>query len=354
MTIPPQVDHDLIGLMTANAFREVFQRLKDEGKHCSPRGQLVIEAENFTYELPPYVKFPNFIARKYSELYIRNELLWYLRASKLDKTIFKHAKMWTDLVNLDGSINSNYGQYIFGSIENRNGYTADWPNQFDTVIKTLSSDKDSRRASIVILQPYHLLMTTNDVPCTYSINFRIRDNQLNMSVHMRSQDAMFGMGNDAPAFSMFQEMVYVTLRDTVYPDLLMGSYHHTADSFHVYERHFEMLDKIITGDEFKPLPCPKIFSINEVRHLRGTIHLAYKDGRESITYQYVDEANKQLRKSMHLIPNFTDGLEQYRDQFQFSNWLVEGAKLAEEKEAASKLESFNVSLQAIQANQGTA
>lgn len=320
---------DQINLHSEDAFRDLFKRLVKVGKRCSPRGQLVIEAENFTYELPAYVKFPSFVARKYSESYVRNELLWYLRANAEDKTILKHAKMWTDLVNKDGTINSNYGRYVFGTTDSY-VTSPNWPNQFDAVVKTLIADKDSRRASIVICQPYHLLMETNDVPCTYSMNFRIRENKLHMSVHMRSQDAMFGMGNDAPAFSMFQEMIYVTLRDTCYADLEMGNYHHICDSFHVYERHFEMLDAIVNGDKFAPIACPFISSISEVQHLRGTIHLEYRDGKEARSYPYVRDLKETINRNKHLMPNL--GVVFSKDEFLFSQWLVEGAWAAEEKE----------------------
>jgi len=254
-------------------FRDIFRRLVKTGRLVSPRGQLVIEAENFSYVLPPFVRFCNFQHRKLNVNYIRKEILWYLRGDSTDLSIMQHAKMWKDLVNIDGTINSNYGQYIFGT-----------QNQFDNVVKTLSEDRDSRRASIVILSERHLKMETKDVPCTYSLNFRIRNNTLNMSVHMRSQDAIFGMGNDAAVFSVVHEMVLNALW-RVYPDLRYGDYFHIADSFHAYERHFEMLSKL-TGYEkgtdtdgftkrekarlssYKFVMCPMISGPDEVDFLR--------------------------------------------------------------------------------------
>ena len=122
----------------------------------------------------------------------------------------------------------------------------------------------------MILTAEHLSSETPDVPCTYALNFRIRENKLNMTVHMRSQDAIFGMGNDAPTFSFIQEMIYVTLRST-YPDLVMGNYHHFVDSLHVYEKHFSMLEEIINNPiEFESIDCPRIFSEDEVDYLRKT------------------------------------------------------------------------------------
>lgn len=237
-------------------FENVFVSFKD-AKLVSPRGQLIKELENFSYQFSPNVRFMNFKSRKFKIDYVKTEFLWYLRGDRFDTSICEHAKMWTHLVNDDGSINSNYGQYIFGE-----------QNQFDNVVRTLIFDRDSRRASIMILNSEHLRSNTKDVPCTLSLNFRIREDMLNMSVVMRSQDAVFGMTNDLPAFSFIHEMVFWELRK-YYPELEQGNYHHHCNSFHVYERHFELLDKILAGDEFEQVQCPVMNGHREVRYLRG-------------------------------------------------------------------------------------
>lgn len=249
-------------------FWNIYADIAEMGTFVRPRGQLVVELENYSYTLPPYVRFPSFACRKLNLGYIKTETLWYLRGDKFDTSILSHAKMWQGLVNQDGSINSNYGQYIFTG-----------PKQFDNVIKVLRDDPDSRRASMMILGDEHLLSDTKDVPCTYALNFRIRRNRLNLSVHMRSQDAIYGMGNDAPAFSFMHEMMMNALR-RYYPTLELGHYHHIADSFHVYERHFPMLKQItgvdVTGDRntaesqdaFEEIACPRISGPDEVDFLR--------------------------------------------------------------------------------------
>lgn len=246
-----------MGSETEDTFRQIFYKLMLEGKFVSPRGQLVLEAENFHYELPPFVRFQSFKQRKFNLNYVKDELLWYLKGDRYDLSICEKAKIWKGIVNEDGSINSNYGQYLFTG------------GQFDRAVRTLIDDKDSRRASMMILQPEHLLGETKDVPCTYALNFRIRENALNMTVHMRSQDAIFGMGNDAPAFSFIHELLLNVLRQT-YPDLKCGSYHQFVDSFHVYERHFDMIQSItqVALDDnhydgpayegFVEIDCPRI------------------------------------------------------------------------------------------------
>ena len=254
-------------MLNEQRWRKIFKDVVVNGRYVSPRGKKVIEIEDYSYVLPPYVRFCNFVDRKLNMDYVRREFLWYLRGDRFDISITEHAKMWKGLVNADGGINSNYGQYVFGDVK-----------QFDNVVKTLSDDRDSRRASIVILNSGHLSSETRDVPCTYALNFRIRQNDLNMSVAMRSQDAVFGMGNDAPAFSFIHEMVQVALT-RVYPELELGTYHHSANSFHVYERHFNMLERLsghsldlwehCERTPYVPVDCPRISSADEVDFLRA-------------------------------------------------------------------------------------
>jgi thymidylate synthase len=243
------------------AFRRIYNDLWDmKHNEVSPRGQKIIEIENYSYTLPPYARFVNFKQRKLSVNYIKREFLWYLNGDRFDTSITKHAKLWKQMMDPDGSINSNYGQYIFGDANNA---------QFRNAANTLLSDEDSRRASITILNSTHLGAATNDVPCTYALNFRIRKNKLNMSVHMRSQDAIYGMGNDAPAFSLIHEMMHVYLRDIKYEQLEMGLYHHCVDSFHVYEKHYKMCVALAYSNpaDYTEVECPRISSINEVEFL---------------------------------------------------------------------------------------
>ena len=263
----------------SSVFRKIYIDLIKNGKRTSPRGQDSIEIENYSYDLPPYTRFTNFESRNFNIDYVKREFLWYLRGDKYDISITEYAKMWGSFINLDGSINSNYGQYLF----------RDFPkSQFQNVINQLKDDKDSRRASITILNKNHLLSDTKDVPCTYSINFRIRENKLNMSVRMRSQDSVYGMANDAPAFSFTHEMMLNALRE-FYPNLEYGNYHHSADSFHVYSKHYELLEKI-TGlnindptsqqtvqDVLINIECPIISGPDEVKFLINCVFTEIPD-----------------------------------------------------------------------------
>jgi len=233
--------------------KSIYRDLKIKGIITKPRGLKILEVENFNHIFKPYERFINYPSRKLNLKYIKKEFLWYLKGDKYDTSITKYASMWKSLINKDGSINSNYGQYIFSN------------DMFYNVLNTLIKDRDSRRAHIAILSSDHLISDTKDYPCTLGINFRIRDNKLNMSVMMRSNDGIYGLGNDLPCFSFIHEMMYVCLK-TFYNDLEYGEYYHFANSFHIYEKHFNLLNKIIK-EENVYVDCPRIKNIHEVKCL---------------------------------------------------------------------------------------
>lgn len=252
-------------------FYEILSYLWDCGQECSPRGLRCKELTNFSYTLPGRVRFMCFDHRGLKMDYVKQELLWYLRGDKSDVSILRNAKMWEGLVNEDGSINSNYGQYIFHLPGDLYGSQSN----FFRVVHTLIKDRDSRRAAICILNNAHLDSDTKDYPCTCYLNFHIRDDQLHMYVRMRSQDAIFGMGNDAPCFSFIHELMWQVMRkQDGFETLRLGNYHHMADSFHVYERHYEMMEKIlmdphVTYDYHED--CPE-FTTAAWHDLTGILH----------------------------------------------------------------------------------
>ena len=80
-------------MTSESTFRRIY-RAVSKGKVLSPRGMKVVEAEDFCYVLPPYVRFPNFLSRKLNLDYVKTEFLWYLRGEKRDLSILSHAQLW--------------------------------------------------------------------------------------------------------------------------------------------------------------------------------------------------------------------------------------------------------------------
>jgi thymidylate synthase len=218
------------------------------------RGSIVKEKENARIELAGHLSpLTSFAARKLNLNYAKQEFLWYLRADPLDDSIEQHATMWAKIKQPDGRYYSNYGQYLF-------------PDQTRYVVESLLADRFSRRASVILLQPHHLFHENKDTVCTYAINFRVRQGKLNMSVHMRSNDVIFGTTNDVFCFNMYQRFVAALL------GLEPGTYCHLVDSLHVYERHFSMVDTLLKGavQDYRYIDVP-MFSGKEARQLADCI-----------------------------------------------------------------------------------
>ena len=65
---------------------------------------------------------------------------------------------------------------------------------------------------------------------------------------MRSNDAVFGFCNDVFTFCMYQQLMLNELNARVSGDKIeLGHYYHSAGSFHIYESHFAMMDKIVAN-----------------------------------------------------------------------------------------------------------
>ena len=172
-------------------------------------------------------------ARRFNVDYAITEWLWYLSRNPKVNNIGKLANIWNLIKDDSGECESNYGCYLLG-------------DQWEWVKAELIKDKDSRRASLAINQPYHKGKNVNDYPCTQYLQFFIRDRKLHLSVNMRSNDAVFGFCNDVFTFCMFQQLMLNDLNANLPADqqIELGNYFHHAGSFHLYKNHWEMLDKI--------------------------------------------------------------------------------------------------------------
>ena len=175
-------------------------------------------------------------ARRFNDDYAIAEWLWYVSCSRKVNNIGKLANIWLRIQDDKGECESNYGTYLLGK-------------QWKWVLGELLSDNDTRRATFAINQPHHKGKNNLDYPCTQYVQFFIRDECLHMGVNMRSNDAVFGYCNDVFTFSMFHQLMLNDYNSNVNRQkgkkIKLGRYYHTAGSFHVYETHWPMMDKIL-------------------------------------------------------------------------------------------------------------
>jgi hypothetical protein len=103
-------------------------------------------------------------------------------------------------------------------------------DQIFEAIKQLKKDKHTRRAVVSIWQPgKDSGYTGKDMPCNCMLDFKIRDDQLDMIVSNRSNDAIWGAyGSNAVQFAFLHQWV------SYHAGVSAGSYIQVSNSMHVY------------------------------------------------------------------------------------------------------------------------
>ena len=139
------------------------------------------------------------------------------------------------------TLNSAYGQFVADNIKG--------------IVEKLKNDKNTRQGCIRIYDTKYGLSNTKDVPCTLDLHFLIRDNKLNMTTYMRSNDLFWGLQYDLFVFTTIQEVVANEL------GLELGVYIHCPTSLHVYDYHYDVLDKINSAET---IDIPEIKITNSI------------------------------------------------------------------------------------------
>ena len=237
-------------------FADVYQTaltdvLQNPEYVTSPRGMKINEVTNaaLVIEDPTFPLYEN--NRRSSQFkYIAAELVWYFTGRRDTNFISKFAKFWEQIDNGNGTVNSAYGNLIFTD-NNPHGI-----NQYQWALQSLIEDKDSRQAILHFNMPLHQWKGNKDFVCTLTGVFQIRDNHLNFTIDMRSNDLILGTPTDIAFFCLLQQQMYEHLKK-YYPDLELGTYTHIVHSLHIYERHFGLIDEML-DHSFEPMSFPEI------------------------------------------------------------------------------------------------
>lgn len=155
-------------------------------------------------------------------------------------------------------------------------YHSRYVSQYKFIVDELKRNPYSRRAVMDIRAPED--MGSEEPACLQHIQYFIRDNKLHCKVLFRSNDACKATFMNAFALIMLQKRIADEL------GIEVGSYTHRANSFHCYERDYELLNgycKRITSlpldeltynyigewDEFMEASKPEIATmVEELKH----------------------------------------------------------------------------------------
>lgn len=163
------------------------------------------------------------------------ELCWYLAKSKQLDFIEYYIPKYKEAAE-DGVIPGAYGPRLFAW----NGI-----NQIANVTRRLKERPNTRRAAVQLFEAADIDVKHEEVPCTCTLQFLLRDNKLNMFVFMRSNDAYFGLPHDIFCFTMLQEIVARQI------PAQLGNYKHFVGSLHLYDNYSKAAQRFL-DEGFQP------------------------------------------------------------------------------------------------------
>jgi thymidylate synthase len=239
--------------------------LNDPSFKSAPRGLPILEKLDYKFT----VMFPTSESIRTKDAdrnqviadYTAKEVELYNSCSRDVKDFAAASKFWNQLANPDGTVNSAYGYLIWKNKSCGSHFEGDKypieevrnnPAVMNDIFRTpwewakqsLIQDKDTRQAVMRFSLPEHQWMGNKDQTCTMHANWLIRNNQLHLTVVMRSNDVVKGLVYDMPWFCSLMDRMVEELKPT-YPDLEKGYYTHIAHSMHMYERDTEVVKKML-------------------------------------------------------------------------------------------------------------
>lgn len=241
----------------------------DPDVKSSPRGQPCREKLDYTFRVLQPNDAP--IVTKDSKRndtirsYTTKEVELYNSCTNSAEDFGRASKFWLSLANPDGTVNSAYGHLIWSKrshgsdfeIETYVATPSSKPGEgaisytrpvrrtpWDWAKHSLITDKDTRQAILRFSLPEHQWVGNKDQTCTLSGNFLIRNDQLHLSIVMRSNDLTLGLVYDLPWFCSLMDKMVEELKPT-YPNLKKGHYTHIVHSLHIYEKDTDKILKML-------------------------------------------------------------------------------------------------------------
>lgn len=171
--------------------------------------------------------------RKMSMRYAIGELLWYNSRNDSSAAIRPFSTYWDKIADFGNKVNSNYGEKI------HDYYDFD---QWIYVKQLLTQYPNSRQAVMHIKPPIDTFTyASKDVPCTLTLQFLLRNNELDLIVNMRSNDVWLGLPYDVFNFTCMQMQMAMELHVGI------GVYYHNAGSLHLYHKDYLKLKEADNG-----------------------------------------------------------------------------------------------------------
>ena len=196
-------------------------------------------------------EFPLITLRKTALKSATDEILWIWQ-QKSNNINDLHSHIWDEWADENGSIGKAYG-YQLGV---KHQYKEGMMDQVDRVIYDLKNNPFSRRimTNIYVHQDLHEM---NLYPCAYSMTFNVSGDTLNGILNQRSNDML-----TANNWNVLQYSLLLIMFAQV-SGLKPGTLVHVIADAHIYDRHVDLVKKVIAKPQHK---APKLWVNPEIKN----------------------------------------------------------------------------------------
>jgi len=202
----------------------LYKRVLSEvlkGIKISPRGIPTLEFKTPVCMILqwPYTNFIVDKVRCIPPKFIFAELYWILSGRNDLKSLFTFNKKMLNYSDDDKTLYGAYGKRLY--------------EQYIPIIEKLKKDIYSRQGIMTIIRPEDAQAKTKDFPCNNLLNFRVRNNKLDLTIYVRSQDLWLGFPIDIVHWTNLHYMISKIL------NLEVGNIYNIVNSLHLYESNIE-------------------------------------------------------------------------------------------------------------------
>ena len=231
-------------------YLDLLQHILDNGTDKTDRtgtGTRSVFGYQLRYDLAK--GFPLVTTKKVHLKSIIYELLWFLKGDTNIKYLTDNGvSIWNEWADEKGNLGPVYGAQ-WRSWAGADGKIMD---QISDVIDQIKKNPDSRR---LIVSAWNVAEIPNMAlaPCHALFQFYVADGKLSLQLYQRSADVFLGVPFNIASYALLLMMVAQVC------DLEVGEYVHTFGDVHIYNNHFEQVQKQLSRTP-KALPQMKINS----------------------------------------------------------------------------------------------
>lgn len=202
-----------------------------------------------------------------------DEILWIWQ-KKSNNVHDLHSHIWDAWADENGSIGKAYGYQLGKKAIYKEGEF----DQVDRVLYDLKHNPQSRRI-LTNIYNFEDLHEMNLYPCAYSVTFNVTGDTLNAILHQRSNDML-----TANNWNVLQYSLLVMMFAQV-SGLKPGKLMHVIADAHIYDRHVDLVKKVIAHKQHK---APKLIMDKSITNFYDFTVDSFK----LVDYEYEDLEEK--------------------------------------------------------------